>query len=157
MTAASSTIMTAQARVLDTADRQQVERCRTLVHAFKDYLQKQFPNTSISIRNGKSETIALAYARMVMAKQVVGCMSTFSIFPILGTFGTGYYLRPKLYDPSMFLTHRMYPVTKFVDPTNSFVLFDEKNVLLGPQAKDLWDKYGDDAVLKWFHTGKYPK
>ena len=55
------------------------------------------------------------------------------------------------------MTHRMYPVTKFVDPTNSFVLFDEKNVLLGPQAKDLWDKYGDDAVLKWFRTGKYPK
>ena len=154
-TAASTSVATAQIRTLDSGTAQQIGRCRTLVHAFVDHLQERFPDATITIRNSESETIALAYARMVMATQVIGSMSTFSLFPILGTFGTGYYLRPKMYDPSMWLTHRVYPVTNFINPPSNFVLFDDANVLVGTQTKDLWDNHGDDIVLEWFRTGNY--
>jgi hypothetical protein len=152
-----TSMVTAQARTLDAGNAQQVQRCRTLVYAFVDHLQERFPDATITIRNTKYETIALAYARIVMAQQVIGSMSTFSIFPILGTFGTGYYLRPRLYDPSMWLTHHRHPVMKYMNPStsNNFVLFDDTNVMVGNQTKVLWDKYGEDVVLEWFRTGNY--
>jgi hypothetical protein len=142
-----------QERSLDTSDQTIARRCRTLVYAFQDYLQDKFPQAKVHIRNDRSETIALAYARMVMAKQVVGSMSTFSIYPIIGTFGTGYYLRPKINDPSYWAANSIYPVSKIWDLRT--VIFDETTKLLGAQTKNLWDTYGDDVVLQWLRTGSY--
>ena len=44
-------------------------RCRALISAFVDYLQSRFPKARITIRNDPNETIALTYARMIMANQ----------------------------------------------------------------------------------------
>jgi hypothetical protein len=153
---ASTASSIAQARRLDTANVQITQRCQIMVLAFVQHLQERFPNATIHVRNGPSETIAMAYARIVMANQSIGAMSTFSVFPILGTFGTGYYLRPKRKDPSMWLIHGQYPITE-MDPNNAsnLVLFDESNLLLGSHAKALWHQHGEDVVLQWFRTGSY--
>jgi hypothetical protein len=140
-----------QARTLDSGNEQLLKRCRTLVYAFVDHLQERFPNAIITIRNDASETIALAYARMVMAQQVVGGMSTFSTFPIISSFGDGYYLRPRIVEPSKWIVHPDYPVTKM--KPNNLKLFRESNIMIGSQTKDLWDTYGDATVLEWFRTG----
>ena len=152
-TGQQATLISDQERSLDTNDEIIARRCRTLVYAFQEYLEEKFPKARVQIRNDRSETIALAYARMVMAKQVVGSMSTFSIYPIIGTFGTGYYLRPKIEDPSYWVANNIYPVTKIWDIRT--VIFNEKAKLLGTQTKDIWDAYGDDVVLEWFRTGTY--
>jgi hypothetical protein len=156
--------LTIQERELDTGNIQQAQRCKTLVYALVDYLQEQFPNVTITIRNDPKETIALVYVRMVMAQQSIAVMSTFSTFPTLGTFGTGYYLRPRHIEPSSWLVNPIYPITAIYNNNNNnnknnnnIILFDEKNMLVGSQAKDLWDKYGDTIVLEWFRTGKYNK
>jgi hypothetical protein len=155
----NETIMTesfvGQQRNLDAADANQTQRCGTLVFAFVDFLKEQFPNATVSIRNDPSETIALAYTRMVLANQTVSCMTTFSVFPIVGTFGTGYFLRPIQYGTSSWLSHWKYPITKMNHNNSNVVLFDEPYILLGYEAKDLWDTYGDDVVLQWFRTGTY--
>jgi hypothetical protein len=63
--------------------------------ALVDYLQQRHPNVRITIHNGPKETIALAYARMVLAQQTLACLSTFGIFPVLATFGTAYLHQPR--------------------------------------------------------------
>jgi hypothetical protein len=45
------------------------ERHRIVVMALVDFLGEKFPQARVTIHNGRSETIALAYARMVMANQ----------------------------------------------------------------------------------------
>jgi hypothetical protein len=142
-----------QKRSLDTGNIQQAQRCRTLVYAFVEFLQNTFPKASIRIRNDRSETIALAYARMVMANQVVASMSTFGIFPTICTFGTGYYLHPRPNDPSIWLMNKVSPITKVQN--SNVVIFDEINLKVGLETRNLWDAYGDDIVLQWFRTGQY--
>jgi hypothetical protein len=144
-----------QQRRVDAADAQQTQRCQTLVFAFVRHLQERFPNATVRIRNDPSETIAIAYSRMVMANQTVAGMSSFGVFPLLGTFGTGYFLRPKLGDPSCWLTHQKYPITEVYRHDRNIVMFDESKLLLGSRGKKLWDTYGDDVVLQRFRTGTY--
>ena len=139
-----------QGRTMDTANEIVARRCLTLVYAFKQYLEDKFPNATVQIHNDRTESIALAYARMVLAKQVVGSMSTFSIYPIIGTFGTGYYLRPKEIDPSCWLQNDMYPVSKIQELRT--VIFDDNNTLLGRDPRELWNSRGDDFILQWFRN-----
>jgi hypothetical protein len=61
------------------------------VHALVDYLQAFAPNARISIHNGVNETHPLAYARLAMANYSITSLSSFGIFPIIGTFGQGYF------------------------------------------------------------------
>ena len=144
-----------QYRSLDTADMQIKQRCRTLVLAFSDYLQERFPTAKISLRNDRKETITMAYVRLVLANQTVGAMSTFSVFPMVGSFGTGYYLYPRDADPSKWLRHWEYPVSKVATEGKGIVLFDESKLLYGSTARDMWDAHGEDVVLQWFRKGKY--
>lgn len=67
--------------------------CKVLVTGLVEYLQHAFPLSKISIRNGPEETLALAYARLVMANQTFCSPSTFSIFPSIASFGTSYIQR----------------------------------------------------------------
>jgi hypothetical protein len=91
---------------------------------------------------------------------VIGSMSTFSIFPIIGSFGTGCYLSPQDKEPSMWINHRRYPIGKVFytrndsSDDNAIVLFHDNNTLVGPQTRMLWDQYGEEAVLNWFRTGE---
>jgi hypothetical protein len=68
--------------------------CYVTVHAFVNYLQARFPQARIRIRNGPDETIALAYARLVVANQAFLPISTFSVFPTLASMGRGYLRYP---------------------------------------------------------------
>jgi hypothetical protein len=70
--------------------------CRLLIHGLVEYLQYFFPRAVISIRNGPEETLALAYARLVMANQTFCSPSTFSVFPAIASFGTSYIQRANL-------------------------------------------------------------
>lgn len=127
------------------------QRCRTLVMALKKYIAKRHPKATIRIRNDPNETIALTYARMIMAKQVIGAMSTFSVFPVVGSFGTGYFLRPWQYGPSTWL-NKYHPF--IVDPLtgkSNVVLFDEEKLALGAFTRELWESEGEEAVLAWFN------
>ena len=71
------------------------ERCRVLVEGFVDFMKERLPKAKFSIHNGPEETITLAYARLIMANQTFGLIpSTFSTFPVLASFGTGYLTKP---------------------------------------------------------------
>jgi len=59
--------------------------CRKVVYALVEYLQEFDPKANITIHNGKHETLPLAYARLVMAHYVITSLSSFGIFPIIGT------------------------------------------------------------------------
>ena len=141
-----------QQRTLDTGSKKVKTRCRSLVTSFVGHLQERFPFAKISIRNDRLETITMAYVRFVMANESVGAMSTFSLFPILGSFGHGYVLRPQNADPSGWMINPNYPIEKM---SNTIQLFDETNLLLGPRARNLWDEYGYETIMQWFRTGKY--
>ena len=54
------------------------------------YLQSAFPDAAVNIRNGSDETLALVYARLVMANQTFTGPATFGVFPAIVSFGTGY-------------------------------------------------------------------
>jgi hypothetical protein len=65
--------------------------CMEVTLAFQEYLQQRFPFARVSIRNGPDETVALAFARLIMARHAFAAPdSTFSVFPVLASFGTGY-------------------------------------------------------------------
>ena len=72
-------------------DSGKTEACREAVMSLVKYLQEHFPDALISIHNGPQETLPLAYARLAMAKQSFTSLSSFGIFPIVGTFGMGYF------------------------------------------------------------------
>jgi hypothetical protein len=142
----------AQQRSLD-ADSVNNQRCKTLVLALKDYISERHPQATVSIRNDANETIALAYARIAMANQSIGARSTFSVFPIAASFGTGYYLRPKRWTPGSWLG-RVSPGS-LLDPLTwkpNVVLFDERNLLIGSNVTALWDSSGEEVVLNWFRS-----
>lgn len=126
-------------------------RCQTLTVAFAQFLSEQFPNATVNIRNDPSEPISLVYARMVLANQTVGCLSTFTIYPVLATFGTGYYLRPTPGYSSSWVTDSQHPVMNSANVDN-FELFDD-NLLHIPDVKKLWDSQGEEAVIEWLRTG----
>lgn len=64
--------------------------CKVLVMALVDYLSKAFPRATISVRNNPEETVALAYARLVMANQSFCSRTTFAVFPAIASYGTSY-------------------------------------------------------------------
>eukprot|EP00980_Cylindrotheca_fusiformis_P017384 scaffold5395_cov126-Cylindrotheca_fusiformis.AAC.4 len=74
-------------------DKRRVGRCRNATFLLVDVLQQSFPQTRITIHNGPNETLPLAYARLVMANQSFTTLSSFGIFPVIGTFGHGYFQR----------------------------------------------------------------
>lgn len=82
---------------LRSRDRGTTRACHVLVNALVEYLHFVFPNATIYIRNdGFNETLAMAFARLVMANQTLISPSTFSIFPAIASFGTSYIQRANL-------------------------------------------------------------
>ena len=73
-------------------DKGRAAVCKRAVYTLVDYLKGFLGNsTQISIWNSVNETLPLAYARMVMANQTFCSLSSFGIFPVIGTFGEGYF------------------------------------------------------------------
>ena len=75
-------------------ETQYSDKCRILVYGLVDYLQARFPQAAVSVHNQPNETLALSYARLVMANQSFVSISTFGVFPAAATFGTGYFYQP---------------------------------------------------------------
>jgi hypothetical protein len=136
------------------SNKQVRERCRIVVLAFQDYLVQRFPNAKVQLRNDPKETIALTYARMIMANETVGSLSSFSAFPVVAGFGIGYYLTPEVRAPSAWLGYYHDDQNKrYIDTISgqpNVVLFTETKFLMGAQPKNFWDINGTDAVLEWF-------
>lgn len=74
-------------------DRGRVSSCRNATFLLVDTLRQHLPQTRITIHNGPNETLPLAYARLAMANQSFTSLSSFGIFPVIGTFGNGYFQR----------------------------------------------------------------
>jgi len=74
-------------------DQRKAWMCRIVVQALVDYLKPFAPNATISIRNDANETFPLVYSRLVMANYSITSLSSFGIFPVIGTFGQGYFQR----------------------------------------------------------------
>lgn len=73
-------------------DRRKAGPCKDVAYALVHYLQEHVaPNATITIRNSINETLPLTYARLVMAKISITSLSSFGIFPVVGTFGQGYF------------------------------------------------------------------
>ena len=98
--------------------------------------------------NDKQESIALTYARMIMANQTVVGISAFSAYGALATFGTSYVPIPDHhaanfivnYEPSTFL------------PTNVARFYDAKIIMVA-ELKELWNNVnGTEHVLEWFRN-----
>jgi hypothetical protein len=143
-----------QQRYLDNANAIQNDRCKTLALALQDYIQERHPHATVSIHNNAQETIALSTARLVLANQSIGGRSTFSVFPIVATYGTGYYLQPQSLTPCNWLG-RLNP-NLLLDPDTgtrpNVILFDEPHQKIGSHVSKLWDSNGTEAVLDWFRS-----
>ncbi|KAL3938196.1 MAG: hypothetical protein SGBAC_006837 [Bacillariaceae sp.] len=70
-----------------------IHYCRNATLALVETLQKTYPDARITIHNGPNETLPLAFARLVSANQSFTTLSSFGIFPTIGTFGQGYFQR----------------------------------------------------------------
>lgn len=138
----------AQTRWVDTVDPMAQNRCRVIVMSLVDFMKKRFPSSRIKIHNGRHETVALAYARMIMANQTFAGPSSFGIFPTLATFGTGHLLiPPELPGIGM---NRWFIRPRIDELTDNVVLVSENQTLLVADFKKLWDSGGKEAVLEWF-------
>ena len=116
-----------------------------------DFLQEKFPKARVTIHNGPNETIALAFARMVMANQTIVGITTFGVFPAIASFGTGYIRKPLKKGPNQFLMNP--PIDQLAD---NVILMDEPNLLMAQTVRAMFQKpNGQDLVLEWFKNDTY--
>jgi hypothetical protein len=74
-------------------DRKDTGRCAILVGALQSFLQQAFPRATVTIQNSPTETITLAFTRLIMANQSIAAgTSTFVAMPFYATFGTAYHV-----------------------------------------------------------------
>jgi hypothetical protein len=127
------------------------ERCKTLVYGLVDHLQSHFPHTKISIRNGPNETLALAFARMIMANQTLALTpSTFSVFPTVTTFGTGYFPRPT--GPQSRVQYNWIGMTPHLYDDAGFELLTFKEKISGEELANMFAEGDVDSLLEWFRN-----
>ena len=121
-------------------------RCRTVVEAFVAHLQSHFPEARVRIRNGRGETVALSYARLIMANQTVVSTSTFAVFPAVASFGQALIRRPSPRDLGGWLVK-----AKIEDRFENIFLINEPDWLPTKRCKRLWGEDGS-KVLEWFRS-----
>jgi hypothetical protein len=140
-----------QQRQGDSSSQKQ-QRHRLVVMALVDFLKEKFPQARITIHNGRNETIALAYARMIMADQTMAGISSFGVFPSLASFGTGYIRKPDYRKgPNQFLINP--PIDQIVD---NVVFMEEPNRLMAGTVKRMFQRpNGQDEVLEWFKNDSF--
>jgi hypothetical protein len=127
------------------------KRHRAVVMALVDFLQEKFPQARVTIHNGSTETIALAFARMIMANQTIVGITSFAVFAAAACFGTGYIRKPINKGPNQWLMNP--PIDQLAD---NVVLIDEPNLLMVKTARDIFKlPTGQDLVLEWFKNDDY--
>mmetsp|Transcript_3105 Transcript_3105/g.4487 ORF Transcript_3105/g.4487 Transcript_3105/m.4487 type:complete len:450 (-) Transcript_3105:260-1609(-) len=72
-------------------DKDAADTCKVVIGIMVNYLQHEYPNATITVRNTQNDTIPLTYARLAMGAQTMTSTSTFGIFPAIGTFGEGFF------------------------------------------------------------------
>ena len=127
------------------------QKCKDLVLAITDHLTEKFPSAQISIHNSVNETIALSFARMIMANQTIVGISSFGVFPALTSFGTGYIRKPD---------HHKQPNQWLLDPcfdaaSYGKVLIEEPNLLWVSQLTNLRKMGGEAKVIEWFRNDTF--
>jgi hypothetical protein len=122
------------------------DRCRVVVFSLVDYIKVHYPNAQVRIHNTVGETIALTFARMIMANQTIAGISSFGVIPAISTFGTGYIRTPDYPKaPNQWLIH-----PRIDELTDNVVLFDEPKRIMVGAMKGLWQTEGEKGVLEWF-------
>jgi hypothetical protein len=122
-------------------------RCRIVVSSLVDYIKEQYPSARVRVHNSVNESIALSFARMVMANQAIAGISSFSVIPAVSTFGTGYVPFPDyIRGPNMWLIN-----PRIDELADNVVLFYEPDRISVGDMKDLW-KNGRKGVLAWFRN-----
>jgi hypothetical protein len=135
----------AQGRKID-ADLKKRDRCRVVVHSLVEFIKERYPYADVRIRNSVNDTIALTYARMIMANQTIVGISSFGVIPAIATFGTGY-----LREPDSPKAAQSFLVSPRIDElADNIVLFKENRFIQVGDMKDLWETQGKTGVLKWF-------
>ena len=142
-----------------------LKRCRVLVYSFVKFIQQHHPNAQIFIHNDRNETIALTYARMIMARQqsITG-MTSFGEFATVATFGTGYVRHPSQWvkgiDILMAQDHMNdnHSSSSSSSLSSPVVLYQPFQVQPFKYIKALWNQTpnGTTAAMKWFWNGVLP-
>ena len=70
------------------------DRCRIVVNGLVDYLTDRHPQARLRVHNQLNETMALSYARMILANQTIAGISSFGVFGPIANFGMGYVRKP---------------------------------------------------------------
>ena len=107
-------------------------RCPILIGALEQYLKDRFPNATVKVRNSPNETVALSYARFIMANQTLAAgFSTFVLFPFMATFGTGYLQRPSYVEQAFEqrINARFIDYTDMMTSVHLFELWSKTNGL----------------------------
>jgi len=90
---------------------------------------------------------------MVMANQTMAGITSFGVFPVVASFGTGYVRSPDYSKgPNTWLAQNP-PLEQMTD---SIVLMKEPNLLMAGVIKEMWQKEnGQDLVLEWFRNDTF--
>lgn len=86
--------------------------------------------------------------RLIMANQTFGLIpSTFSTFPVIASFGTGYLTGSRDIAESFINI----PITKGIYPNQPVKVGreDTGNMLYCQTLKKMWEEEGKESVLKW--------
>jgi hypothetical protein len=118
-------------------DARKADNCRRVVETLVDYLQAFAPKAKISIHNGANETLPLAYARLAMANYSFTSLSSFGIFPIVGTFGQGHFQKGNR-GCNPFATH----IPKYLSNVHE----------MRAEVRTTWDMFGKpiEDIISWF-------
>jgi len=136
-----------------TGKKDTVLACKQISSALVDYLQLSFPSARIRLRNNANESVALAYSRMIVAKQtVVGGVSTFGVLAALASMGQAVIIAPDFPKaPGKWLLQ--WEEIKKSD--SDVIMLHDPHPLLLPQANYLWWKAhaGQKAMMEWLIRG----
>ena len=123
--------------------------CKRLAGTLDEYLQKRFPSARVSLRNDSNESVALAYSRMIVAKQVVlGGVSTFGVYAALASYGQAIMIAPDFpHAPGRWLLK--WEKIKKID--DNVTIIHDPSPLIITQAQYLWwhADGGQEAMIEW--------
>lgn len=149
-----------QARARDNDDAFRSHMCRRVIIGFQKYLKDRFPRAQVYIRNDAKETVALAYARLIMARKQAFAFpdSSFSVFPTLATFGTGYHLYPvpspyyEFSAKNTFLIYVASAIRKAAISKFEWMRIPPNQTLFGIESLLMKEKLKNpsDAIFEWF-------
>ena len=74
-----------------------IGNCKGLIMDLQSFLEENYPNATITIRNGPEETLASTFSRITLSRRTVCSPSTFCLYPAIATLGEGHFANTVLY------------------------------------------------------------